>query len=66
MQEKFEDDPTKDMTESQLMDYYHQRKCKECGEVKSVVDFPVELELIVPGISEYCVKCAIYKIKFQG
>lgn len=36
----------------------YDRVCKKCGETKCIVDFPVELEPIVPGISEYCVECA--------
>ena len=53
-----EDDPTKGMSEAELMEYYHQRKCANCGQVKCIVDFPLELEPVAPGISKYCVICA--------
>jgi len=45
------------------MEHYNMRKCLRCGQVKCVVDFPVELEPIVPGISQYCVECATKKLK---
>ena len=41
------------------MEYYHMHKCVHCGEIKCAVDFPFECEPVAPGISRYCVKCAI-------
>ena len=51
-------EPTDGMNEQELMEYYYQRKCARCGEAKCIVDFPLELEPIAPGISKYCVICA--------